>query len=117
MAELKPIIEQSMTQYAGAVLQSRALVDVRDCLKPIPHDRFSSVWIKYKYTSAKPFNKTMACNWRCNEHFLFTFTVIVLVVLLCADSLLYEYPLVEVRAMARHGTVFNNWATGRSPLY
>ena len=34
MAEFKPIIEQSMKQYAGAVLQSRALVDVRDCLKP-----------------------------------------------------------------------------------
>ena len=34
MAELKPIIEQSFTQYTGAVLQSRALIDVRDGLKP-----------------------------------------------------------------------------------
>ena len=31
---LTPIIKESFTQYAGAVLQSRALVDVRDCLKP-----------------------------------------------------------------------------------
>ena len=29
---LTPIIEESFTQYAGAVLQRRALVDVRDCL-------------------------------------------------------------------------------------
>ena len=35
MANLKKIIEESFTQYAGAVLQSRALVDVRDCLKKI----------------------------------------------------------------------------------
>ena len=34
MADLKPIVKESFTQYAGAVLQSRALVDVRDCLKP-----------------------------------------------------------------------------------
>ena len=32
--DLTPIIKESFTQYAGAVLQSRALVDVRDCLKP-----------------------------------------------------------------------------------
>ena len=34
MAELKPVIAESFIQYSGAVLQSRALVDVRDCLKP-----------------------------------------------------------------------------------
>jgi len=54
MAELKPIIEQSMTQYAGAVLQSRALVDVRDCLKPSARQIFFCM-DKYKYTADKPF--------------------------------------------------------------
>ena len=34
MSNLKEIIEEGFTQYAGAVLQSRALTDVRDCLKP-----------------------------------------------------------------------------------
>ena len=53
MAELKPIIEQSMTQYAGAVLQSRALVDVRDCLKPSARQIFFCM-DKYKYTANKP---------------------------------------------------------------
>ena len=32
--ELASAIKESFTQYAGAVLQSRALIDVRDCLKP-----------------------------------------------------------------------------------
>ena len=31
---LENIIEESFSQYAGAVIQSRALVDVRDCIKP-----------------------------------------------------------------------------------
>ena len=31
---LKDTIEQSFKQYSGAVIQSRALVDVRDGLKP-----------------------------------------------------------------------------------
>ena len=34
MADMKALIEEGFGQYAGAVLQSRALVDVRDCLKP-----------------------------------------------------------------------------------
>ena len=34
MSDLKSTISESFVQYAGAVLQSRALVDVRDCLKP-----------------------------------------------------------------------------------
>ena len=51
MADLKSIIEQSMTQYAGAVLQSRALVDVRDCLKPSARQILYCMH-KYKYTAA-----------------------------------------------------------------
>ena len=32
--KLTPIIKDSFIQFAGAVLQNRALVDVRDCVKP-----------------------------------------------------------------------------------
>ena len=67
MAELKPIIEQSMTQYAGAVLQSRALVDVRDCLKPSARQIFFCM-DKYKYTANKPFQKTMAAIGDAMKH-------------------------------------------------
>ena len=34
MENMEQIIKDYMIQYSGAVLQSRALVDVRDCLKP-----------------------------------------------------------------------------------
>ena len=34
MSDLKQTITDAFVQYSGAVLQSRALVDARDCLKP-----------------------------------------------------------------------------------
>ena len=68
MAELKPIIEQSMMQYAGAVLQSRALVDVRDCLKPSARQIFFCM-DKYKYTADKPYQPTAAAMGDALKHF------------------------------------------------
>lgn len=58
MASLKPIIEQSMTQYAGAVLQSRALVDVRDFMKPSARQIFYCLYTD-KFLPNKPFKGTL----------------------------------------------------------
>ena len=52
------VIEDSFTQYAGAVLQSRALVDVRDCLKPSARQIFYCLYTD-KFTHDKPFKKTL----------------------------------------------------------
>ena len=57
MSDMREIIEQSFTQYAGAVLQSRALVDARDCLKPSARQIFYSMKL-HKFTHDKPFQKT-----------------------------------------------------------
>lgn len=57
MSDMRKIIEDSFTQYAGAVLQSRALVDVRDCLKPSARQIFYSMKL-HKFTHDKPFQKT-----------------------------------------------------------
>ena len=58
MANLKEIIEQSMTQYAGAVLQSRALVDVRDFVKPSARQIFYCLYTD-KFLPNKPFKGTL----------------------------------------------------------
>jgi len=55
--DMKQVIEESFSQYAGAVLQSRALVDVRDCLKPSARQIFYSMKL-HKFTHDKPFQKT-----------------------------------------------------------
>ena len=52
------VIEDSFTQYAGAVLQSRALVDVRDCFKPSARQIFYCLYTD-KFTHDKPFKKTL----------------------------------------------------------
>ena len=57
MGDMRKVIEDSFTQYAGAVLQSRALVDVRDCLKPSARQIFYSMKL-HKFTHDKPFQKT-----------------------------------------------------------
>lgn len=58
MIDLKEVIESSFVQYAGAVLQSRALVDVRDCLKPSARQIFYCLYTD-KFTYDKPFKKTL----------------------------------------------------------
>ena len=62
------IVKQSFTQYAAAVIQSRALVDVRDGLKPSARQIFYCM-DKYKYVAAKPFQKTMAAIGDAMKHF------------------------------------------------
>ena len=113
MADLKPIIEQSMTQYAGAVLQSRALVDVRDCLKPSARQIFYCM-DKYKYTADKPFQPTAAAMGDAMKHFyIHGDSSCVGIIMRAGQTFAMRYPLVEVRGNA--GTLLSsgNWAAER----
>ena len=51
---LENIVKESFSQYSGAVLQSRALVDVRDCLRPSARQIFFSMKER-KLTHKNPF--------------------------------------------------------------
>ena len=53
---LTKVIEDSFTQFAGAVLQSRALVDTRDCIKPSARQIFYCMYTD-GFTHSKPFKK------------------------------------------------------------
>lgn len=55
--ELIKAIKQSFTDYAGGVLQSRALVDARDYMKPSARQIFYSMFLN-KLVHSKPFKKT-----------------------------------------------------------
>ena len=113
MAELKPIIEQSMTQYAGAVLQSRALVDVRDCLKPSARQIFFCM-DKYNYTANKPFQKTMAAIGDAMKHFyIHGDSSCEGIIMRAGQPFAMRYPLVEVDSNG--GTLLSsgNWAAPR----
>lgn len=113
MAELKPIIKQSMTQYAGAVLQSRALVDVRDCLKPSARQIFFCM-DKYKYTANKPFQKTMAAIGDAMKHFYIHGDASCEgIIMRAGQPFAMRYPLVEVEGNG--GTLLSsgNWSAPR----
>lgn len=113
MAELKPIIEQAMKQYAGAVLQSRALVDARDCLKPSARQIFYCM-DKYKYTADKPFSKTMAVIGDAMKHFyIHGDSSCEGIVMRAGQSFAMRYPLIEIKGNG--GTLLSsgNWAAPR----
>ena len=113
MAELKPIIEQSMTQYAGAVLQSRALVDVRDCLKPSARQIFYCM-NKYKYIADKPFQPTAAAMGDALKHFyIHGDASCVAIIMRAGQSFAMRYPLVEVRGNAGTIAKSGDWAAER----
>ena len=113
MAEFKPIIEQSMKQYGAAVLQSRALVDVRDCLKPSARQIFYCM-DKYKYTANKPFQKTMASIGDAMKHFyIHGDSSCEGIIMRAGQPFAMRYPLIEVKGNG--GTLLSsgNWAAPR----
>ena len=113
MAELKPIIKQSMIQYAGAVLQSRALVDVRDCLKPSARQIFFCM-DKYKYTANKPFQKTMAAIGDAMKHFyIHGDSSCEGIIMRAGQPFAMRYPLVEVDGNGGTLLASGNWAAPR----
>lgn len=110
---LTPIIEQSFTQYAGAVLQSRALVDVRDCLKPSARQIFYSMW-RNKYIHSKPYEKTNApMGDAMKDFYIHGNASCVGIMMRAAQDFSMRVPLCEVQGNC--GTLISsgNWASER----
>lgn len=112
MAELKPIIEQSMTQYAGAVLQSRALVDVRDCLKPSARQIFYALYTD-KFVSSKPHHKTLKAVGSLSRFYIHGDSSAVGILMRAGQSFAMRYPLMDVKGNAGTLMESGNWAHQR----
>lgn len=113
MAELKPIIEQSFCQYAGAVLQSRALVDVRDCLKPSARQIFYSMLL-HKLTYKNKHKKTAnAVGLAMADFYIHGDTSCEGVIMRAAQGFAMRYPLVDVKGNAGTLIASGNWAAIR----
>jgi DNA gyrase subunit A len=107
------IVKQSFTQYAAAVIQSRALVDVRDGLKPSARQIFYCM-DKYKYVAAKPFQKTMAAIGDAMKHFyIHGDSSCEGIIMRAGQPFAMRYPLIEVKGNG--GTLLSsgNWAAPR----
>lgn len=112
MADLKQVIESSFIQYAGAVLQSRALVDVRDCLKPSARQIFYSFY-KGRYTSDKPFNKTLKGIGLAMHYYIHGDSSCEGIIMRAGQPFSYRYPLVEVEGSCGNLMSAGNWAAPR----
>ena len=112
MADLQPIIKESFTQYAGAVLQSRALVDVRDCLKPSARQIFYCLYTD-KFIHSKPFKKTLKGIGSAMRMYIHGDSSCEGVIMRAGQPFAMRYPLVEVEGSYGNLMESGNWAAPR----
>lgn len=112
MADLKNIIESSFVQYAGAVLQSRALVDVRDCLKPSARQIFYCLYTD-KFTYDKPFKKTLKGIGSASRLHIHGDSSCLGIIMRAGQPFAMRYPLIDVEGS--YGTLLSSgsWAAPR----
>ena len=113
MSNLKTIIEDSMIQYSGAVLQSRALVDVRDGLKPSARQIFYSMLTR-KLTHNKPYKKTAnAVGMAMADFYIHGDSSCEGVIMRAGQEFAMRYPLVDVKGNVGSLIESGNWAAMR----
>lgn len=112
MSNLKNIIEQSFTQYAGAVLQSRALVDVRDCIKPSARQIFYCLYTD-KFTHDKPFKKTLKAIGSGMRMYIHGDSSAEGIIMRAGQPFSMRYPLIEVEGSYGNLMETGNWAASR----
>jgi len=112
MSNLKQVIEESFTQYSGAVLQSRALVDVRDCLKPSARQIFYCLYTD-KFLPSKPFKKTLKAIGSAARMYIHGDASCEGVIMRAGQSFAMRYPLIEVEGNEGNLMSSGNWAAPR----
>lgn len=113
MSQLEPIIKKSFTQYSGAVLQSRALVDVRDCLKPSARQIFYSMY-QHKLTHDKAFKKTNnAIGMAMVDFYIHGDSSCEGVIMRAGQPFAMRYPLTEIEGNGGSPIESGNWAAPR----
>lgn len=113
MSNLKPIIEESMIQYSGAVLQNRALVDVRDGIKPSARQILYCMY-ENKYLSNKPPQPTTGpIGDAMKSYYIHGDASCLGIIMRAAQPFAMRYPLVNVKGNA--GTLISsgNYAAAR----
>ena len=113
MSELKPVIEQSFAQYAGMVIQSRALVDARDGLKPSARQIFYSMLL-HKLTHNNPYKKTAnAVGMAMADFYIHGDSSCEGIIMRAGQNFAMRYPLVDVKGNSGSLIESGNWAAMR----
>lgn len=111
--KMKEIIEQSFSQYAGAVLQSRALVDVRDGMKPSARQIFYSMHER-KLVSSKPHKKTAnAVGMAMADYYIHGDSSCLGIIMRAGQDFSMRYPLIDINGNAGTLIESGSWAAPR----
>lgn len=107
------IINNAFISYAGAVLQSRALPDVRDCFKPSARQIFYSMY-QNKLTHDKPFKKTNnAIGLAMADYYIHGDASCEGIIMRASQDFAMRYPLVEVEGSNGDAKMTGNWSAPR----
>ena len=112
MSNMKTIIEDSFSQYSASVLQSRALVDVRDCIKPSARQIFYCMYTD-KFVHSKPFKKTLKAIGSAMRMYIHGDSSCEGVIMRAGQPFAMRYPLVEVEGSYGNLMESGNYAAPR----
>ena len=110
--DMNKIIKDSFIQYSGAVLQSRALVDSRDCLKPSTRQIFYCMYTD-KFLSTKPFKKTNKAIGSAFRMYIHGDSSATGIMMRSGQGFTMRYPLTEIEGNGGNLMTSGNWASPR----
>ena len=112
MSDLKQIVEESFAQYSAAVAQSRALIDVRDGLKPSARQIFYCLYTD-KFLPNKPFKKTLKAIGSAARMYIHGDASCEGVIMRAGQPFAMRYPLIEVEGNEGNLMCSGNYAAPR----
>lgn len=109
---LTPIIKDSFLQFGGAVLQSRALPDARDMMKPSARQIFYCLYTD-GFIHEKPFQKTLKAIGSAFRMYIHGDSSAEGVIMRAGQPFAMRYPLIEVEGS--YGTLLSSgsWSAPR----
>lgn len=110
--DMKKVIEESFKQYSAAVAQSRALVDVRDGLKPSARQIFYCLYTD-KFLPNKPFQKTLKAIGSAARMYIHGDASCQGVIMRAGQPFAMRYPLIQVEGNAGTLHASGNYAAPR----
>lgn len=109
---LTSTIKESFIQFSGAVLQSRALPDVRDCMKPSARQIFYCLYTD-KFIHSKPYQKTLKAIGSAFRMYIHGDSSAEGVIMRAAQPFAMRYPLIEVEGSYGNLLSAGSWAAPR----
>ena len=113
MSELETIIKNSFAQYSAATIQSRALVDARDGLKPSARQILYSM-LQHKLTYDKTYKKTMnAVGMAMADYYIHGDSSCTGIIMRAGQNFAMRYPLVSIKGNGGSLIESGNYAAPR----